>query len=132
MEKDLKTQNILPLSAIYIGTCFLLALVQWGEEDVFEYSTRLAQQAITATIVMGFSAVLSNLLPNSVKHPLVYFRFQNVLSGHRCKRICKRDPRLPENHLERRWPELYAQNMKESEQNSYWYKEIYLPVRGCL
>ena len=130
MEKDLKTQNLLPLGAIYVGSFLAMVLVQWGTQEVFKFSGPIGQQTIMVALVTVIGALLSNLMPNSLKHPLVYFRFRNVLSGHRCKRICKRDPRLAEDELAKRWPKLFVQDMKESAQNSYWYKEIYLPVRN--
>ena len=131
MEKDLKTQNLLSLRAIYVGSCLAMALVQWGTQEVFIFSGLLGQQTITVAFITVIGALLSNLMPNSLKHPLVYLRFRNVLSGHRCKRICKRDSRLAEDDLARRWPKLFAQDMKESAQNSYWYREIYLSVRNA-
>ena len=33
--------------------------------------------------------------------------------------------------LKRRWPELFAKEMRESDQNSYWYKHIYAPARDA-
>ena len=94
MEKDLKAQNLSSLTAIHLGALLLLAMIHWSVEVVFEVSARLAQQAFVVAAVTSFSAVLANILPNYVKHPLVYFRLRNVLSGHRCKRICLQDPRL--------------------------------------
>ena len=131
VEKDLKTQNIASLTAIYGGTFFLVALVHWGAEEVFAITTRLAKQACVMAAITSFGAVLSNFLPNSVKHILVFFRFCNVLAGHRCKTLCKKDPRLSVEHLEKRWPELFVQDIEESAQNSYWYREIYSPVKNA-
>ena len=130
MEKDLKAQNVLSLTAIYSGALFLVAVVHWSLAEVFALSLQLGQQVLVVTAMTSFGAVLSNFLPNAVKHRLVYFRYQNVLSGHRCRRICKKDPRLPSADLERRWPMLFLRDMKQSEQNSHWYKEIYRPVRN--
>ena len=33
--------------------------------------------------------------------------------------------------LKRRWPELFAKEVQESDQNSYWYKHIYGPARDA-
>lgn len=129
MEKDLKAQNVPSLTAIYIGTLFLVTVVHWSVEEVFAFSLQLGQQVLVVAAITSFGAVLSNILPNELKHPLVYFRFKNVLSGHRCRRICMRDPRLFSADLERKWPMLFLRDMRESEQNSYWYSEIYRTVR---
>ena len=131
MEKDLKAQNVLSLTAIYSGTLFLVAVVHWSVEEVFAISLQLGQQVLVVAAMTSFGAVLSNFLPNELKHPLVYFRFKNVLSGHRCRRICMKDPRLLSADLERKWPMLFLREMRESEQNSYWYREIYRPLRNA-
>ncbi len=130
MEKDLKAQNAWPLTAMYVGTILLVAFVHWGVEDVFEFSLQLGEQALVITAITAFGGVLSNFLPNHLKHPLVYWRFRNVLSGHRCRSICEKDSRLLFGDLQRKWPKLFLHEMKEDEQNSYWYKEIYRLVRN--
>ena len=130
MEKDLKAQNARPLTAMYVSTLLLVALVHWGVEEVFALSLQLGKQALVVAALTAFGGVLSNYLPNHLKHPLVYWRIRNVLSGHRCRRICKKDPRLNFRDLERRWPKLFLHPMTENEQNAYWYQEIYRGVRN--
>ena len=130
MERDLKAQNALPLTAMYAGTFVLVALVHWGVEKVFAFSDQLGQQALIVAAITAFGGVLSHILPNNWKHPLVYWRLRNVLSGHRCRRICRKDPRLRASDLERRWPMLFLREMDESEQNAYWFNEIYPAVRN--
>ena len=131
MEKDLKAQNVRPLTVMYVGTLLLVAAVHWGVEEVFKFSVKLGEQALIVAAITAFGGMLSNFLPNHVKHPLVYWRFRNVLSGHRCRSICQKDPRLLPRDLERKWPKLFLDDMKEKEQNAYWYKEIYRPVRNA-
>ena len=130
MEKDLKAQNVASMTAIYVGTFLLLGLVEWGTSVTFALTAQLAEKEFVMATITSFGAVLSNFLPNSVKHPLVFLRFHNVLPGHRCKRICKKDPRFSMEDLEKRWPELFVQDRQESAQNAYWYKEIYSSARN--
>lgn len=129
MEKDLKTQNAWPLTALYVGSLLLVALVHWGVEEVFEVSDQLGGQVLVVAIITAFGGVLANLLPNELKHPLVYWRWRNVLSGHRCRSICAKDPRLLASDLKRLWPALFLHEMEADQQNAYWYSEIYRPVR---
>ena len=131
MPKDIKAQNTSALTAIYVGTLFAVAFVHWGLEEVFAISNVLGQQVLVVAAITSFGAVLSNFLPNSVKHRLVYWRRRNVLPGHRCRRICKKDPRLVGSDLEQRWPKLFLNGIEEGDQNAYWYKEIYHPVRNA-
>ena len=130
MEKDLKAQNTLPLTAMYVGTFVLVALVHWGAEKVFAFSDQLGQQALIVAAITAFGGVLSHILPNKWKHPLVYWRLRNVLSGHRSRTICEKDPRLLSDDLQSKWPALFLDEMSEDEQNAYWYNEIYRPVRN--
>ena len=130
MEKDLKAQNAFALTAMYVGTFVFVALVHWGAEEVFKFSDQLGQQTFIVAAITALGGVLSNVLSNNWKHPLVYWRLRNVLSGHRCRRICKKDPRLRSSDLERKWPLLFLRDMKESEQNAYWFNEIYPSVRN--
>ena len=130
MEKDLKAQNVSSLTAMYIGTLLLVTFVHWSVEEVFSFSLQLGQQVLLVAAITSFGGVLSNVLPNTAKHALVYMRFRNVLSGHRCRRICMKDARLHSVDLRSKWPVLFGGRMRESEQNKYWYKEIYRPVRN--
>ena len=130
MEKDLKSQNIIPLTGIYAGVFVLLASVHWGAEKAFEVSNQLFQNGLVGMVITAFGGVLSNFLPNAAKYGLLYFRLRHQLPGHRCKHICKKDPRISFERLEQRWPELFAEEMDPSSQNSFWYSEIYWPVRN--
>ena len=130
MEKDLKTQNLASLTAIYVGTLLLVAFIHWSVKEVFAVSLQIGQQVLVVAAITSFGAVLSNFLPNRLKHSLVYFRYRNVLSGHRCRQICKRDPRLLSTDLEHEWPPLFRCEMEDRDQNAYWYREIYRPVRN--
>ncbi len=127
--KPLKSQNFFRLVSIYFATILILVAIQVGMEETFTV-IQLGKRALAAVVIVGLGAVLSHLLPNNVKHVLVYLRLRNVLSGYRCKRICRKDPRILYTDLEKKWPKLFLHDMKEDEQNAYWYKEIYQPVRN--
>ena len=116
---------------MYVGTLLVVAVVHWGVEEVFALSLQLGEQVLVVAAITAFGGVLSNFLPNDLKHPVVYWRFRNVLSGHRCRSICEKDPRLLSGELKRRWPRLFLHEMNEDEQNAYWYNQIYRPVRNA-
>ena len=112
---------------MYVGTLLLVAVVHWGVEEVFKFSLQLGEQVLVVAAITAFGGVLSNFLPNHLKHPLVYWRFRSVLSGHRCRSICEKDPRLLSDDLKRRWPRVFRHEMKEDGQNAYWYNENLSP-----
>ena len=130
MERDLKAQNAKALTAMYVGTFLLLGLVHCGVEDMFTISRKLGEQALLVGAITVFGGLLSNILPNNIKHMLVYWRFKNVLSGHRCRKLCVKDPRLNLNDLKKKWPKLFLHDLEESEQNNYWYRDIYSPMEN--
>ena len=130
MEKTLRAENALPLTSLYLATVLLVAAIHWGVHDVFELTEELGTQVLVVTAITTIGGLISNFLPNQLKHPLVYWRIRNVLSGHRCRRICERDPRLLADDLERKWPELFLHEMSEDKQNAYWYQKIYRTVRN--
>ena len=130
MEKSLQAQNAVSLIAIYAGTFIVLASVQWGAQEAVALSAWLAEAGAVATMT-SFAGMVSNLLPNSAKHVIVFLRLRQMLPDHRCKITCKDDPRFRMHDLEHRWPELFAKDIKESDQNSYWYKHIYAPVQDA-
>ncbi|MCY4362892.1 MAG: hypothetical protein OXE42_12025 [Gammaproteobacteria bacterium] len=128
-EKDLKSQNTVPLTAIYVGTLTLMVLVQWGVLEAFAFTDQLFKQSFVMAAITSFGALLSHILPNSVKHALLFLRISNVLPGHRCKTLCANDQRLSMVLLQEKWPELFVHDMAEVSQNAYWYKEIFSPVK---
>ena len=129
MAASLKAQNVPHLAAIYCGTFFLVAIVHWGASRVLSVSLEIKEQALIVAAITALAGVLSHVLPNSIKHALVYWRFRNVLSGHRCRKVCTKDPRLRLSDLKRKWPAMFDREMAPREQNAYWYSEIYQPVK---
>ena len=117
MEKSLKAQNAVSLASIYVGAFAILDSVQWGTQEAVALTAWLAKAGVLAA-VSSFAGVVSHLRPNSVKHAIVFLRLHDVLPGHRCRAICKSDPRFRMDDLKRRWPELFAKEMQESDQNS--------------
>lgn len=130
VEKDLKAQNMWPLTIIYGGTILLMAVLHLGLEEAFEFSRGLWEHALVVAGITVFGSVLSNVIPNRGKYVLVYWRFRNALSGHRCSEICAQDSRLHLADLQHQWPELFKHEMNADEQNAYWYKHIYSSVQN--
>ena len=94
MVRDFKSQNAWSPKGMYVVTFALVGSVHWGAEEAFAVSRQLGGQVILVGAFTAFGGLLSNLLPNNFKHPLVYWRFRNALSAHRCRQICEKDPRF--------------------------------------
>lgn len=126
---SLKTQN-LPLLATVIAAQLLVAygLSQSG----FEWS--LLEQFSTDTAVMALimlmAALLSNLLPASLKHQLVYMRHKNALPGHRFIQLSAHDQRIDLLAFQHKTMPLMVLNATEEQQNRVWYQHIYQPLQN--
>lgn len=129
-ERDLKVQNTLSLTGMYVSTIFLIGFVHRGVDAALTVSSYLNEQVLIVGAITVFGGLWWNSLPNNFKYPLVYWRYRNVLSGHRCRRICNTDPRSQSGDLELKWPMRFFHGMKESERNAYWYNEIFRRVRN--
>lgn len=129
MKYDLKTQNYIPLAFLYLFTGCLVVVVEIDFEGMFDFLSQYGEQEFFVVLFAPICGVLSNTLPNNMKNQLVYWRYRNVLSGHRCKHLSKNDPRLNIRELELKWPDLFIHEMKPEDQNAFWYKEIYSPVK---
>ena len=129
MAPDLKAQNMPALVGIYVSAVCVLVGLEYGSNAAVDVSDELVNHAVTLAGIMGLSAIVGNVLPNSIKHRIVYCRVRNVLSGHRCRKICERDARFDEADLQKKWPELFEDDLPSSEANAFWYKNIYWNVR---
>ena len=66
MEKDLKTQNLVSLGAIYVGLFLAVVSLQWGTQEVLKFSGPIGQQTVMVAVVTVIGALLSHLMPNSI------------------------------------------------------------------
>jgi hypothetical protein len=129
METDLKKQNNLKISALLSAAILVCAGFQHGSDSV----PTVQEGLFTGTAGVIFSAVLvllTNLLPHSIKHKLVFLRFVNEMPGCRVDRLCKRDSRLVFEDVSSRWPRVFDESASESQRNALWYRDIYKPVKN--
>jgi hypothetical protein len=129
METDLKKQNNLKISALLSAAILVCAGFQHGFDSV----PTVQEGLFTGTAGVIFSAVLvllTNLLPHSIKHKLVFLRFVNEMPGCRVDRLCKRDSRLVFEDVSSRWPRVFDESASESQRNALWYRDIYKPVKN--
>lgn len=129
MESDLKKENSRSIYCIMVASLVASAFFQFGAPS----ASNLVELAVAGSGSLIISAVLvmiANLLPQSIKHKLIFTRFNNELPGGRVDRLCKRDPRLEYELVENRWPEVFADDIDSATRNSRWYQQIYKPVKN--
>lgn len=128
MTTDLKKQNNLKISALLAAIILICAGFQRGFDSV----PTLQQGLFTGTAGIIFSAVLvliTNLLPHSIKHKLVFLRLVEEMPGGRVHRLCKRDSRVVYDDVASRWPQVFDETISDNDRNALWYRDIYKPVR---
>ena len=73
--------------------------------------------------------MITNILPQSVKHKFVFTRLKNELPACRVDQLCKKDSRIEYDLLKKRWPEVFSDEIDGDTRNSRWYQQIYKPVK---
>ena len=128
MEIDLKKENSRNIFLIMAASIVFSAFFQLGSTSM----TNLIELVVVGSGSVMFSAVLlmiTNILPQSVKHKFVFTRWKNELPACRVNQLCIRDSRIQYDLIKKRWPEVFEDNIDGDTRNSRWYQQIYKPVK---
>ncbi|MEZ8195976.1 hypothetical protein [Vibrio cortegadensis] len=122
----MKANNIVPLSVLMVLQFTLISLVNQSAFDI-SYADILKDTGGAMLVIGAISGWLSHLMPAELKSILVFWRWNNVLPGHRFIQLSEKDRRIDTVILKARVSEFDLLKQNNSEQNSYWYKEFYRP-----
>ncbi|HNP50540.1 MAG TPA: hypothetical protein PKJ85_01940 [Nitrosomonas nitrosa] len=128
MEDDLKKENS---RNIFLIMATSLALSVFFQFDLTSISS-LIEIVVAGSGGLMIAAVLlmfANILPQSVKHKLVFTRLINELPACRIDQLCRKDSRIEYETIKNRWPEVFSENIDSATRNSRWYQQIYKPVK---
>jgi len=128
MKASLKKDNHLSIFYILMFTMLIAASFQLGFENWPDWS----EAAITGTCSVLFSAILvmlTHILPHSIKHKLLFFRWKDELPGCRCHELAQRDLRINDESAQVAWPELFDETTSGNKRNAIWYEKIYRPYK---
>lgn len=128
MENDLKKENSRNVFLIMAASLVLSAFFQLGSKYVAGY----IELAVVGGGSLMFSSVLLmlvNIVPQSVKHKLVFTRLKNELPASRVNQLCRKDSRVEYDLVKERWPEVFSDDIDGDARNSRWYQQIYKPVK---
>jgi hypothetical protein len=126
MENDLKKENSRNVFLIMAASLVLSGFIQFDAK-----LSSLIDLAVAGSGSLMLSAVLvmlANILPQSVKHKIVFTRPKNELPGCRIDRLCKKDSRINYEAVNKQWPDVFSENIDGVTRNSLWYQQIYKPV----
>lgn len=128
MEIDLKKENSKNIFFIMAASLVFSAFFQLGSSSM----SNLMNLLIVGSGSVMFSAVslmITNILPQSVKHKLVFTRLKNELPACRIDKLCQKDSRVEYSSIKDRWPEIFVDDITPETRNSRWYQKIYKPVK---
>lgn len=123
---SMKANNIVPLSVLMVLQFTVISLVNQSSFDI-SYVNILKDTGGAMLAIGAISGWLSHLMPAEVKSVLVFWRWSNVLPGHRFIQLSEKDRRIDTVLLKARVSEYDLLKQNNSEQNSHWYKEFYRP-----
>ena len=129
MENDLKKDNSRNVFFIMAASLVLPAFIQLDAK-----LSNLIDLAVAGSGSLMLSAVLvmlANILPQSVKHKIVFTRLKNELPACRIDRLCKKDSRINYETVNKQWPDVFSENIDGFTRNSLWYQQIYKPVKNA-
>jgi hypothetical protein len=128
METDLKKENSKSIFLIMAASLVLSAFFQFDSTSV----SGLIELLVIGSGSLMFSVVLvmlANVLPQNIKHKLIFTRLKNELPACRVDQLCRKDSRVEYEVVEKRWPEVFLEEIDGATRNSRWYKQIYKPVK---
>ena len=130
MENDLKKENTRNIFLLVAASLVLSAFFQLGSKSITSW-IELAVAGSGSLVLSAVLLMLTNIIPQSIKHKLVFTRFDNELPASRVNQLCMKDSRIEYDLVQKRWPEVFSDDIDEKTRNSRWYQKIYKPVKDA-
>lgn len=128
MTGDLKQENTRSVFLIMTASLVFSAFFQF-ESSSLPGLVDILVVGSGSLILSVLLMLLANLLPQNIKHKLVFTRYKNELPGCRVNRLCQKDSRIEYDMVSQRWPEVFAEGLDGATRNSRWYQQIYKRVQ---
>ena len=130
MENDLKKENSRNIFFIMAASLVLSVFIQF-DSKLLPSLIELAVVGSGSLMLSAILVMLANILPQSVKHKLIFTRMENELPACRIDRLCKKDSRVNYEAVKKQWPDVFSENIDGVTRNSLWYQQIYKPVKDA-
>lgn len=129
MVGDLKQENTRSIFLMMAASLVISAFLQLESSSLSGLIDVLVvgSGGLVLSVIL---VLLANLLPQSIKHKLVFTRYKNELPGCRVDQLCQKDSRIEYDVVSQRWPEVFAEDIDKATRNSRWYQQIYKRVKG--
>lgn len=128
MASDLKTENSKSVFLILAASLVLSSFLQASSISLPDWIELLivGSGSLMLSVVL---IMLTNILPQSIKHKLVFTRYKDELPACRVDALCKKDIRVEYKVIAERWPEVFSEDIGGAIRNSRWHQQIYQPVK---
>lgn len=127
MGMELKRENNKNVFLIMAASLAGSALIQGGSVGAADIND-LALFGGGGLLLSVILVMLANILPQEIKHKLVFLRLKNEMPACRIHELCRKEPRIEFQSLILRWPDIFANDIDEAARNSRWYQQIYKVV----
>jgi hypothetical protein len=130
MADDLKSENRKHIYWLLGLPVLLCAAIQTEVTNISEEWLQLAAiEGTSGAFLYAAALLLTNLLPQNMKHKLVFTKLTNEMPAGRVHRLIGVDPRIDPSTAIAKWPNIFDEKISEAQRNSLWYQYIYKPVR---
>ncbi|CAA0121057.1 Uncharacterised protein [Halioglobus japonicus] len=129
MANDLKSENFKSLFFILAASLVASVLLQFDLKNA-ENFTELAVAGTGGLLLSALLVMVANLIPQSIKHKLVFTRMSHELPACRVDRLSRSEPRIDYDLVRAKWPDVFEEGLDGSVRNSRWYQQIYKPVKN--
>lgn len=130
MADDLKSENRKHIYWLLALPILLGAAIQTEVTNISEEWLQLAAiEGTSGAFLYAAALLLTNLLPQNIKHKLVFTKLTNEMPAGRVHRLIEVDPRIDPSTAIAKWPDIFDEKISEAQRNSLWYQYIYKPVR---
>lgn len=130
MADDLKSENRKHIYWLLALPTLLGAAIQTEVTNISKEWLQLAAiEGTSGAFLYAAALLLTNLLPQNIKHKLVFTKLTNEMPAGRVHRLIEVDPRIDPSTAIAKWPDIFDEKISEAQRNSLWYQYIYKPVR---
>lgn len=125
---NIKKENMKYVAAVISLPLIISTIISYGLVPTKDMSLVISEIGISFVLICAL-VMISSILPQEIKHKMVFLRMKNELPGCRCHLLLKKDIRIDLADVIKYWPLLLDEKIDGNTRNSSWYKDVYRGVR---
>ncbi|HDX8431733.1 TPA: hypothetical protein RQN22_001809 [Aeromonas dhakensis] len=125
---NIKKENMKYVAAVISLPLVISIIISYGLVPTKEMSLITSEIGISFVLICAL-VMISSILPQEIKHKIVFLKMRDELPGCRCHLLIKNDVRIDQADVIKYWPLLLDEKVDGKARNSSWYKEVYRCVR---